>query len=219
MAHLNHAAAKFELYELEERERHLRPVDCRDRGNIATRLVQCASEAASRERFAASIARILQAAGPAANQIEIAVLSPAELAFRVHGLEFARARVPLDPASFARSEELVFGLGCAEHLLDAASEPAFQELLQRVLVGRHAATDRNSVLWRMHPERWLESLVKNNVEAVDSSLCGRDVPLSRDRLSLSLPRAPQQIMVGDGPGGSCAVTDNQYQLHCPTSRI
>ena len=175
MAHLNHAAAKFELYELEERERHLRPVDCRDRGNIATRLVQCASEVASRERFAASIAQILQAAAPAANQIEIAVLSPAELAFRVHGLEFARARVPLDPASFARSEELVFGLGCAEHLLDAASEPAFQELLQRVLVGRHAAADRNSVLWRMHPERWLESLVKNNVEAVDSSLCGRDV--------------------------------------------
>src|SRR4029077_9665073 len=134
----------------------LRSVDCRDRGNIATRLVQCSNEAASRGRFACSISRVLQAAGAAANKIEVTVLSPAEIAFRVHGLEFARARVPLDPSSFAHSEELVFGLGCAEHLLDGRSEPAFRELLQRVLAGRHAAADRNSVLWRMHPERWLE---------------------------------------------------------------
>src|SRR5262249_26070547 len=132
MAHLNHTAAKFELYEFDEHERRMRQIDCRDCGNIATHLVHCANEAAARERFAASIQRVLQAAGKGANEIEIAVLSPAEIAFRIHGLEFARTRVPLNAASFARGEELVFGLGCAEHTLDERSQTAFEDLLQHV---------------------------------------------------------------------------------------
>jgi hypothetical protein len=172
MAHLNHATAKFELYELDERERRVRQMDCHDRGNIATHLVHCANEAAVRERFNTSIQRVLQAAGKGADEIEIAVLSPAEIAFRIHGLEFARARVPLDALSFARGEELVFGLGCAEHTLDDGSQAAFEDLLQRVLSGRRAPGNHNSPLWRMHPERWLESLVKQNVGAIDSRLAG-----------------------------------------------
>ena len=117
MAHLNHATAKFELFGCNERERNVRQLDCRDRGNIATHLVQSTNEAAARDRFAASIAQVLQAAGSGSGEIEITVLSPAEIAFRVHGLEFAVARVPQDATSFARGEDLVFGLGCAEQVL------------------------------------------------------------------------------------------------------
>jgi hypothetical protein len=58
MALLNHQAAKFELYELDEREGSIEPVDCRDRGNIATRLVRSPDEQAARARFAAAIARV-----------------------------------------------------------------------------------------------------------------------------------------------------------------
>jgi hypothetical protein len=175
MAHLNHATAKFELYAFDERERHLRQLDCRDRGNIATHLVQCTNVSAARDRFAASIAAVLQAAGERAGEVEIAALSASEIAFRVHGLEFARARVPLEAVSFARNQELVFGLGCAEHVLDEQTQPAFDELVARVLAGRHAAAGRNSVLWRMHPERWLESLVKQDVALVDSRLNAAEV--------------------------------------------
>ena len=48
MAHLNRAAAKFELYELNEPEESVEAVDTADRGNIATRLVRSPDEAAAR---------------------------------------------------------------------------------------------------------------------------------------------------------------------------
>ena len=35
---------------------------------------------------------------------------------------------------------------------------------------RHAEGPRDHVLWRMHPERWLESLVVKNVGALDERL-------------------------------------------------
>ena len=41
MAHLNRAAAKWQLYELEEREDVLNEIDVSDRGNVLTRLVHC----------------------------------------------------------------------------------------------------------------------------------------------------------------------------------
>jgi hypothetical protein len=177
MAHLDHRAAKFELYELDERERSVKQIDCRDRGNIATRLVQHTSEAAARGRFAVLIAAVMQAAGSNAGAVEIAVLSTAEISFRVRGLEFARARIPHDARSFSKKEELVFGLGAAEQVLDDSNRPMFRELLARILAGRHAGGERNSVLWRMHPERWLESLVKAHVGAIDSRFDEEGTPV------------------------------------------
>ena len=55
MAHLNREAAKWELYELDERENALKEMDVSDRGNVRTRLVHCADETGARERFADAI--------------------------------------------------------------------------------------------------------------------------------------------------------------------
>jgi len=87
-AHLNPQAATWQLYELEERDDNLKELDVSDRGNVATRLVHCPDESAARTRFAASMQ--VHALMP---ESEIAVLSPAEIAFRCHGLEFARANI------------------------------------------------------------------------------------------------------------------------------
>ncbi len=172
MAHLNHAAARFELYELDERERSVTPVDCHDRGNISTRLVHCVNQQAVRERFAASIARVMDAAAEGAAtlapSIDVAPLSAAEISFRVHGLEFARARWGADPRSFTASEEIVFGAGAAAHLLDAGSEPLFRQMLQRICAERQPEGDHCAPFYRMHPERWLESLVLRDVSVLDS---------------------------------------------------
>ncbi|GAC1435804.1 MAG: hypothetical protein NVS1B11_16820 [Terriglobales bacterium] len=81
MAHLNPAAAKWHLYELEEKEDDLLQIDFPDRGNIETRLTHLTSESAARERFAEPIAKIQQLMP----ESEIAVLSSAEIAFRCHG--------------------------------------------------------------------------------------------------------------------------------------
>lgn len=170
MAHLNHAAAKFELWEVNERERSARMLDCSDRGNISTRLVHCVNEAATRDRFAASIARIQALAGNQADAIELTALSTAEISFPIHGLECARARWGSDPKSFSAGEEIVFGVGAAAHVLDAKSEPLLRELMERVLKDRQPSGDHSSPFYRMHPERWLESLVIRDVSVLDSRL-------------------------------------------------
>ena len=47
---------------------------------------------------------------------------------------------------------------------------AFAEFISTVVAARCAEGDRRDPLWRMYPERWLESLVFKNVAAVDSRL-------------------------------------------------
>ena len=113
MAHLNHDAVKWRLYAVNEREDSLVELDCRDCGNVETRLVRLPNESAARERFGPAIAEV-QAVLPEA---EIAVLSAGEIAFRHQGLEFARARWMPDSASFRNRNEIVFGLGAEETTL------------------------------------------------------------------------------------------------------
>jgi hypothetical protein len=60
MANLNRDAAKWALYELDERHDALVEIDCGDRGNVATRLLHVADDEAARERFKESIAQIQQ---------------------------------------------------------------------------------------------------------------------------------------------------------------
>lgn len=166
LAHLNHAAAKFELYELEERDESLAEVDCHDRGNVATRLVQCPDPESAYRRFAASIARMLALVPKA----EVAPLSAAEVAFRLHGLEFARARLAQPRGSFQNEEEIVFGAGPCEFPLTDENAAQCEEFLRRVAAARRPGGDRGDPLWRMQPERWLESLVVRDLARLDSRL-------------------------------------------------
>jgi hypothetical protein len=166
MAHLSSEAAKWHLYELEERDDTLKELDASDCGNGATRLLHSIDETSTRNRFAAPIAQI-QALMPEA---EIAVISPAEIAFRCHGLEFARARLANDPVSFRSATELVFGTGPQETILCDANLARFTQIVHCIGEVRHPQGPRDHPLWRLHPERWLESLVVQNVAAVDEIL-------------------------------------------------
>jgi hypothetical protein len=78
IAHLHPTAAKWSLYEFDQREDAFAPVDTGDCGNLATRLVHAVDEGLARERFAGSVARI-QRILP---QAEAVVLSSALLSFR-----------------------------------------------------------------------------------------------------------------------------------------
>jgi hypothetical protein len=166
MAHLNRAAAKWQLYELDEREDSVKELDVSDCGNVATRLVHLAEESAARERFAEPMAWVQSLM----SEVEIAVLSPAEIAFRCHGLEFARARLGHEPESFRSVPEIVFGLGAEERVLSESNIEAFAGLVRSIGEVRHAEGPRDHLLWRLHPERWLESLVVKNVGALDERL-------------------------------------------------
>jgi hypothetical protein len=165
-AHLNHKAAKWQLYEVEERDGQLQALDISDHGNVTTRLVHSPDESATRERFAGPIMQI----HALMSEAEIAILSPAEIAFRCHGLEFARARLAHDSRSFRSMPEIVFGLGAEERTLCDENAAALARLVNSVGEARHAEGPRDHCLWRLHPERWLESLVVKQVATVDERL-------------------------------------------------
>ena len=166
MANLNRAAAKWRLFEFDERHDAVVEIDCSDRGNVATRLVHATNEAAALERFAESIQRI-RAILP---NCEVAVLSAAELAFRWRGLEFARARIGAEAATFRSRQEIVFGVGAEERVLEERNWTFFLELLTVLRDTRHPYGPKQHPLFRLHPERWLESLVVGDVSMVDEQL-------------------------------------------------
>ena len=165
MALLNHQAARFELYEVDEREGAIEPMDAHDRGNIATRLVRSPNEQMVRQRFAAAIARVMEAAPEA----ETHVLSSTGLAFRLHGLEFARVQVVQGPG-FRNVEETVFGAGPYQATLTDDNAAEFAGFVRTVRKARRPDAPHAHPLWRMQPERWLESLVARDVSALDSRL-------------------------------------------------
>src|SRR6202790_3694698 len=169
MANLNPAAAKWSLFELDERHDALVEIDCTDRGNVATRLVHATNETGARERFAESIARI-QTILPSC---EVAVLSAAELAFRWRGLEFARARMGAEAATFRSKQEIVYGVGAEERVLEERNFPFFLQLLTAIRDTRHPYGPRQHPLFRLRPERWLESLVAADVSVIEERLAPR----------------------------------------------
>jgi len=170
-AHLNPEAAKWQLYELDERSEACEPVDPADTGNILSRLTHAVDRQAAEERFAASIARI-RAMAPAT---EVTVESPSEIVFRLYGLEFARARLTPTPGSFRNQESIIFGVGPAEYVLEENTEPAFRELVQRVIEQRHPGGSPTNLFFRATPERWLESLITRDVRLIDERLDARYV--------------------------------------------
>jgi hypothetical protein len=168
MAHLHPGAAKWQPYELENRDDLLKEIELSDGGNVRTRLVHCTDKAEATKRFAEAIDRVRELMPEA----ETAVISPAEIVFRCHGLEFAKARLAHQPGSMQSAAEIVFGVGAEETVLSAHNADFFRRLVHSVGEVRHAAGPRDHLLWRLHPERWLESLVVQDVTQVDERLDG-----------------------------------------------
>jgi len=92
----------------------LKELDSADCGNVATRLAHSTDESATLARLATTIEQVRKLMSEA----EIAILSSAEIAFRCHGLEFARARLAQEPGSFVSTSQIVFGVGAQERVLN-----------------------------------------------------------------------------------------------------
>ncbi len=170
-AHLHPEAAKWQLYELDERSEICESLDLSDTGNIVTRLTHAVDLEGARQRFAASIARI-HALAPAA---EITVESTSEIVFRLFGLEFARACLTPVSGSFRNAESILFGIGSAEYVLDESTEALFRELVQGILDQRQPDGSPTNLFFRLAPERWLETLITREVRVIDERLDGRFV--------------------------------------------
>ncbi|HEY0264415.1 MAG TPA: hypothetical protein VGC07_07815 [Granulicella sp.] len=171
LAWLHPDAAKWELWELDERTEELEERDAADHGNLATRLQYAPNEMTARERFAEARQRVLALVPEAMRDIvEERIRRGTELAFLLHGLEFARARMEVSANSFQRTVEITFGAGPNETPLTEETADALRELTARLFARRTAEGDTRDPLYRMQSERWLEGVLRRQVDLLDPHL-------------------------------------------------
>jgi len=89
------------------------------------------------------------------------------IAFRCHGLEFAKARLVHHLGSLRRRPRLCLESVRTRECLANPTRLSSRRLVHSVGEVRHAEGPRDHALWRLHPERWLESLVVLDVTEVD----------------------------------------------------
>ena len=145
MAWLSAEAAQWELWELDQRTEEMTARDTEDQGNLRTRLVHHPDEQAASERFAEAVRRVMTVVPPGEEgRVEQRLRSTAELAFLLHGMEFARARIVFAPNSFAQTVEITVGAGANETLLTEGNRAELAATVAELFARRRAmeGTDR-----------------------------------------------------------------------------
>jgi hypothetical protein len=170
MAWLNPNLAQWELCELDPAG-ELTPCDIRDQGNLAVDLPHAFDPQAALDRCAVAVGQ-LRSLLPTdlLAQTEIRPRSATEVGFSLHGLEFARIRHTVEPGSFTPKNEIFFGAGPSETLLDDVTEDLFRDLMDRLFLSRSSAAPGRDALYRLQPERWLESVLRPDLSVLDPLL-------------------------------------------------
>jgi len=171
MAWLNAELAQWELFEMDPASRELTACAVGDTGNLAVQLAHACDPRAALERCATGVAHLRAVLPPdLLMATEIRARSATEISFSLHGLEYARVRQSLAPGSFTRQDEITFGAGPSETLLDDTTEDMFLDLMDRLLQGRDAARSTRDPLYRLQPERWLESVLRRDLSVLHAGL-------------------------------------------------
>ena len=153
-----------ELFEHDPLLNVLERVDARRAGNLNTWLVAHRESEMLLNRARPALASVMGAA-PKAISLHPSTHSE-EVWLRFRGLAFARWQ----------KEKIFFGAGDCREELNVASRPAFLKLLRELEFYRHPlAENTRHALYRAQPERWLESLVREDVTRVDAALDPRFV--------------------------------------------
>ena len=139
VAWLNPDAAQWELYELDPTTEELTLLDPTDQGNLRSHLIHHPDEAAARDRFADAIT-LVNALVPEQERARVdqRLRSASELAFLLHGLEFARARISLTSTRFSHTLEITVGTGPHETPLTPSNRGALAQTLAELFRRRRA---------------------------------------------------------------------------------
>jgi hypothetical protein len=173
MAWLNHGAAEFQLFTLDERSEELTAVDFRDTGNLDSRLVHAFSAAAAVERCQVGIDGLMGLVpAEARGRVEVRATSASGVGLHLHGLEFARVRHGFAVNSFARADGISFGAGANETPLTDETEALCRDLCARLFAGRHPDGMHTDPLFRLQPERWLEARLRAGIAELLPGLRG-----------------------------------------------
>jgi hypothetical protein len=164
------AGATVSLYEVDEAENVIEPVAAFDQGDLSDRLRKAAMRAQwARDRALSSEINALvdSIVRLAPDLIEINQRGRLIL-LSIRGLDFARVSITRKQAEF--------GVGELKERLDDNNRSRLQRLVNEIIAQRDAASDhRNSPLFRDQSERWLESIIRRDVSAIDASLDPRYV--------------------------------------------
>lgn len=153
-----------DLYEHEPVLNALERIDPRSAGNVDTWLVP-ARESESLLRRAREMSDSIIAMEPSSISLHPSVQSR-EVWLRFRGLPFGRWD----------DGRVYFGLGECRRELTTISQNDLKQLVRDLARFRHPlAADTRHALYRAQPERWLESLVLEDVARVDAVLDGRFV--------------------------------------------
>jgi hypothetical protein len=164
-------SGQWELWELDQKTEEMEQRDPADHGNLSTHLMHAPNEQAARERFAESVARVMALVPETMRDlVEQRIRTGTELAFLLHGLEFARVKMGYAGHSFNCTQEITFGAGANETPLTAENESELHEMVARLFARRTAGGDKRDPLYRMQPERWLESVLRRDVLPLDLHL-------------------------------------------------
>lgn len=220
MAWLNHSAAEFQLYSLDERTEELELIDFRDCGNQVVRLVQAFSRDAALDRCRAGIDKVMSLLPAGAEKrVEIYPRSGTEVGLLLHGLQFAQVRYGAAAHSFARVEEVTFGAGANETPLTPETEDLCRQVCARLFASRHRDGTHNDPLFRMQPERWLESEFRASVADLLPTLRGDHVYSQVPAFSAG-DRGMLDLLAVDRNGRLCVIElKADEDLHLPMQAL
>jgi hypothetical protein len=171
LAWVHAGAAKWELYTLDAAQECLEARELQDGGNVEVRLMQAFRPESTLDRFAGGRERVLGLLSVEdRGRAEVLVVSPSQISFRLHGLEFARIRHGTAAGLFTREDRISFGAGASETPLTDETEPLLRELVGRLFASRHPKGSVRDPLYRLQPERWLESVLRLDLAEIESTL-------------------------------------------------
>jgi hypothetical protein len=169
MAWLNTGLAQWELCELHPATGELTPCSIAQDGNLEIQFPHAFDPQAALDRCRLGVDHLRSLLPPdLLAATEIRAHSAAEAGFSLHGLEYARVRHSLAPGSFARYDAIYFGAGPSETLLDETTEDLFLDLIDRLFHSRFPAGLARDPLYRLQPERWLESVLRRDLSLLGS---------------------------------------------------
>ncbi|HET7101146.1 MAG TPA: hypothetical protein VFJ52_08360 [Terriglobia bacterium] len=161
-AALNHRAVQLELYEWNGGGERPARVDLEAAGDVAARLVTHRPNEALISRHRELLRGLL---GDVADRLAMTTDTSGKfVSVRVAGLEIARIEGDLSP-------KIYFGLEGSVRRLDEGRREEFRIFASRVLEKRNAASEETSDgFYRLQSERWLESMLVNDITRIDPAL-------------------------------------------------
>jgi hypothetical protein len=176
LAWMNPESAKWELYEVDEVHEELAPIAIEVDGNLEVHLSTAFRRESALERCRKGVDRLLSLLSEEArSRVEVEPRNPTEVSLRLHGLEFARVQYGVAADSFARQECISFGAGAHETPLNDETEPLFRHLTEKLFEGRRPGESMRNPLYRLQPERWLESRLRREVSDLEPQICPQPV--------------------------------------------